>query len=105
MSNQDPISLTKSLLRLDTVNPPGRERDCAHLIGAMLQELLDRLFAIVRLGDDRHVWLQANHTHDAFAHETVVVDAENPNGRCGHACDRSAPGGDDRGATARTAVP
>jgi succinyl-diaminopimelate desuccinylase len=38
MSNQDPISLTKSLLRLDTVNPPGRERDCAHLIGAMLQE-------------------------------------------------------------------
>jgi succinyl-diaminopimelate desuccinylase len=38
MSNQDPISLTKSLLRLDTVNPPGRERDCARLIGAMLQD-------------------------------------------------------------------
>jgi hypothetical protein len=35
----------------------------------------------------------------------VVVDAENPNGRCGHACDRSAPAGDDSGATARTAVP
>jgi succinyl-diaminopimelate desuccinylase len=38
MSDQDPISLTKSLLRFDTINPPGRERDCARLIGAMLQE-------------------------------------------------------------------
>jgi acetylornithine deacetylase/succinyl-diaminopimelate desuccinylase-like protein len=36
MSNPDPVSLTKSLLRFDTVNPPGRERDCARLIGAML---------------------------------------------------------------------
>ena len=34
----DAIALTRSLLRFDTVNPPGRERDCAHLVGAMLQE-------------------------------------------------------------------
>jgi succinyl-diaminopimelate desuccinylase len=34
----DAISLTKSLLRFDTVNPPGRERDCARYAGAMLQE-------------------------------------------------------------------
>src|SRR5713226_6746562 len=34
----DAIALPRSLLRFDTVNPPGRERDCAHLIGAMLQE-------------------------------------------------------------------
>ena len=37
MPDSDPISLTKSLVRLDTINPPGRERDCARLIGAMLQ--------------------------------------------------------------------
>jgi succinyl-diaminopimelate desuccinylase len=35
---QDAVSLTKSLLRFDTVNPPGRERDCARRIGALLQE-------------------------------------------------------------------
>ena len=34
----DAIALTRSLLRFDTVNPPGRERDCAHLVGAMLHE-------------------------------------------------------------------
>jgi succinyl-diaminopimelate desuccinylase len=38
MSGQDAISLTRSLLRFDTVNPPGRERDCARYAGAMLQE-------------------------------------------------------------------
>ena len=38
MSSQDAIALTKSLLRFDTVNPPGRERDCAKYAGAMLQE-------------------------------------------------------------------
>lgn len=37
MSDQDVIALTRSLLRFDTVNPPGRERDCARHIGAMLQ--------------------------------------------------------------------
>src|SRR5258708_5302381 len=34
---QDAISLTRSLLRFDTVNPPGRERDCARHIGALLE--------------------------------------------------------------------
>ena len=34
----DPIGLTRSLLQFDTVNPPGRERDCARYAGAMLQE-------------------------------------------------------------------
>src|SRR5258706_489834 len=34
---QDAISLTRSLLRFDTVNPPGQERDCARHIGALLE--------------------------------------------------------------------
>jgi len=34
----DAISLTKTLLGFDTINPPGRERDCARHAGAMLQE-------------------------------------------------------------------
>ena len=38
MSAPDAIALTKSLLRFDTVNPPGQERDCARYAGAMLQE-------------------------------------------------------------------
>jgi succinyl-diaminopimelate desuccinylase len=38
MSAQDPIALTRTLLRFDTINPPGRERDCARHAGAMLQE-------------------------------------------------------------------
>jgi succinyl-diaminopimelate desuccinylase len=38
MTNPDAISLTKALLRFDTVNPPGRERDCARYAGAMLEE-------------------------------------------------------------------
>jgi len=38
MNTQDAVSLTKSLLRFDTVNPPGRERDCARFAGAMLEE-------------------------------------------------------------------
>ena len=38
MTSQDPISLTRDLLRFDTINPPGRERDCARYAGAMLQE-------------------------------------------------------------------
>jgi succinyl-diaminopimelate desuccinylase len=38
MSNADAVGLTKSLLQFDTVNPPGRERDCARYAGAMLQE-------------------------------------------------------------------
>ena len=38
MPDQDAISLTKALLRFETVNPPGRERDCARYAGAMLEE-------------------------------------------------------------------
>lgn len=37
MSADDAISLTRSLLQFDTVNPPGRERDCAHHAGALLE--------------------------------------------------------------------
>jgi len=38
MSEHDAVALTRSLLRFDTINPPGRERDCARHIGAMLTE-------------------------------------------------------------------
>ena len=38
MSGLDAISLTRSLLHFDTVNPPGRERDCARYAGSLLQE-------------------------------------------------------------------
>jgi succinyl-diaminopimelate desuccinylase len=38
MGGQDAISLTRSLLRFETVNPPGRERDCARFAGAMLKD-------------------------------------------------------------------
>ena len=34
----DPISLTRSLLRFETVNPPGREADCARHAGRLLEE-------------------------------------------------------------------
>jgi succinyl-diaminopimelate desuccinylase len=34
----DSLGLTRSLLRFDTVNPPGRERDCARFAGRMLEE-------------------------------------------------------------------
>jgi succinyl-diaminopimelate desuccinylase len=38
MSGAEAVSLTRSLLRFDTVNPPGRERDCARFAGRMLEE-------------------------------------------------------------------
>jgi succinyl-diaminopimelate desuccinylase len=34
----DAVSLTKDLLHFDTVNPPGRERDCARHAGKLLQD-------------------------------------------------------------------
>jgi len=34
----DAIALTRTLLQFDTVNPPGRERDCARHAGAMLEQ-------------------------------------------------------------------
>ena len=38
MSAPDSIALTKALLAFDTINPPGRERDCARYAGGLLQE-------------------------------------------------------------------
>ena len=38
MSSQDAVSLTRDLLRFDTVNPPGQERDCAHRAGSLLKD-------------------------------------------------------------------
>ena len=38
MTGADAISLTRSLLAFDTINPPGRERDCARHAGALLEE-------------------------------------------------------------------
>jgi len=38
MSTQDAVALTRDLLRFDTVNPPGRERDCAHLAAGLLKD-------------------------------------------------------------------
>jgi succinyl-diaminopimelate desuccinylase len=38
MSANDAVSLAKSLLRFDTVNPPGRERECARYAGRLLEE-------------------------------------------------------------------
>jgi succinyl-diaminopimelate desuccinylase len=38
MSGPDAVSLTRSLLNFDTVNPPGRERDCARYAGSLLEE-------------------------------------------------------------------
>ena len=34
----DAVALTRKLLQFDTINPPGRERDCAKHAGALLQE-------------------------------------------------------------------
>jgi len=38
MPGADAISLTRTLLAFDTINPPGRERDCARHAGALLEE-------------------------------------------------------------------
>jgi succinyl-diaminopimelate desuccinylase len=34
----DAVALTRSLLQFETINPPGRERECAQRAGAMLEE-------------------------------------------------------------------
>ena len=36
MMSEEPITLTKRLVEFDTVNPPGKERECAHFLGEML---------------------------------------------------------------------
>ena len=38
MGSLDAVGLTRELLRFDTINPPGRERDCARRVGALLQD-------------------------------------------------------------------
>ena len=38
MSGSDAVDLTRALLQFDTVNPPGRERDCARYAGGLLEE-------------------------------------------------------------------
>lgn len=38
MSPADAVSLTRSLLRYETVNPPGRERECARYAGRLLED-------------------------------------------------------------------
>jgi succinyl-diaminopimelate desuccinylase len=38
MSAADAISVTRSLLAFDTINPPGRERDCARHAGSLLEQ-------------------------------------------------------------------
>ena len=38
MGSLDAVALTRELLRFDTVNPPGRERDCARRAAAVLEE-------------------------------------------------------------------
>ena len=38
MSGPDAIALTRKLLKFDTVNPPGQERECARSAGALLEQ-------------------------------------------------------------------
>jgi len=38
MNANDEISLTRDLLQLNTINPPGDERDCAHHLGRLLED-------------------------------------------------------------------
>ena len=38
MSTRDAVALTRDLLHFDTVNPPGLERDCAHMAARVLQD-------------------------------------------------------------------
>ena len=37
-SSHSAVSLTRTLLAFDTINPPGRERDCAHMAGQLLKD-------------------------------------------------------------------
>jgi succinyl-diaminopimelate desuccinylase len=38
MKHIDPIELTRSLIRFDTVNPPGHEAECAHYLAGILAD-------------------------------------------------------------------
>ena len=35
----DPVELTSRLVRFDTVNPPGRERECGEYLASMLEQV------------------------------------------------------------------
>lgn len=93
MTGPDVLGLTRELLRIDTCNPPGRERPCARLLGRLLEDAgfavaehefdAERTSLVARLGasgdgralcftghldtvgvGDRSAW-----THDPFAGE------------------------------------
>jgi succinyl-diaminopimelate desuccinylase len=89
----DPRSLTRELLRYNTINPPGMERACAHHLGALLEaagfavkyhefaESRTSLVAEIGGDDDRAPICLTGHidvvplgaapwSHDAFAGET-----------------------------------
>src|SRR6478752_4827460 len=36
-NTQDAVSLTQALVRMNTINPPGREEPCARYLGALLE--------------------------------------------------------------------
>jgi succinyl-diaminopimelate desuccinylase len=38
MRTPDAVALTRDLLHFDTINPPGQERDCAHMAGSLLKD-------------------------------------------------------------------
>ena len=52
-------------------------------------ELLDRVPTVGGVCDHRHIRLNPDQTGDPFAHDGMVVDRENPNGRAGVAHDAS----------------
>jgi succinyl-diaminopimelate desuccinylase len=89
----DPIALTRQLVAIDTVNPPGRERECARVLGRLLEDAgfavtehpygEGRSSLVARLGDgDGPPLCLTGHldvvplgarpwTHDPFAGETA----------------------------------
>src|SRR5512134_1590163 len=37
-ANLDSVRLTQDILRINTINPPGNEETCAHVLGRMLED-------------------------------------------------------------------
>src|SRR6266849_6493569 len=78
MSDQDAVALTRSLLRYDTVNPPGRERDCARHLGALLETWGYRV-AYHEFAEERTSVIARTRDHaGALLGEFVVGDAIAP---------------------------
>jgi hypothetical protein len=46
-------------------------------------ELLDRIATIGGFCDHGHIRLNTNETGNPFAHDWMVIDRQNPNGRAG----------------------